>query len=65
MINCIVWVVLAVVIAGVLVWGMQALPLDPTVKQIGKVAIIIIFVIMLAYVVMSCLGLHAGALPHP
>ena len=58
MLSCIVWLVLVIVIAGVLVWALGALPLDATIKQIGKVAIIVVFVLMLVLTVLQCLGLH-------
>lgn len=60
MLSCIVWLILVIVIAGVLVWALGALPLDATIKQIGRVAIIVVFVIMLVLTVLNCLGLHAG-----
>jgi len=63
MITCIVWIILAIVIAGVLVWALGALPLDPTIKQIGKVVIIVLFVVMLVIVMMNCLGLSTGGFP--
>ena len=63
MLTCILWIVLAVIVAGVLVWAMKALPLDPTIQQIGKVAIVVIFVIALVLVVMNCLGVSVGHSP--
>ena len=55
---------LIIVIAGVLVWALGALPLDATVQQIGKVCIIVVFVITLVMAMLSCLGLWHGA-PFP
>lgn len=60
MLTCIVWIILAVVIAGVLVWAMQSLPLDPTIQSIGKVAIVVLFVVFLVVIVMNCLGVGVG-----
>ena len=67
MLACVVWLVLVIVIAGVLVWALGALPLDATIKQIGRVAIIVLFVIMLVLAVLQCLGLQAPfpMLHHP
>ena len=64
MLTCLVWFVLIIVIAGVLVWALSALPLDATIQQIGRVAIIVVFVITLVVVMLNCLGLWHGA-PFP
>ena len=63
MLACIVWLVLVIVIASVLVWALSALPLDATIKQIGRVAIIVIFVLMLVLTVLQCLGLQPASWP--
>jgi hypothetical protein len=63
LISCLVWVVVMVVIAGVLVWALKSLPLDATIQVIGKVAIVVIFVIALLYVILACIG-H-GVVPYP
>lgn len=60
MLSCIVWLLFIIVIAGVLVWALESLPLDATIKQIGKVALVVISVIMLVLLVMQCLRLHPG-----
>lgn len=57
--NCIFLILLIVIVAGVLVWALNALPLDATIKAVGRVAVIVIFVIWLAYTVMGCLGVAA------
>lgn len=57
--TCIVWIMLIVVLAGVLVWALNALPLDATIKQIGRVAVIVLFVLMLVLTMLNCLGLRA------
>lgn len=63
MLACIIWVVVVVIVAGVLVWALSQLPLDPAIKGIGRVAIVVIFVIALLYTVLSCLGMHVPPLP--
>lgn len=57
MLTCLIWIILCIVIAGVLVWAIGALPLDPTIQQIGKVIIIVLFVIMIVMAMLNCLGL--------
>ena len=66
MLTCLIWFVLLIVIAGVIVWAMGALPLDPTIQQIGRVCVIVFFVIMMVIILLNCLGLwHGGGLPGP
>ena len=64
MLTCLIWIVLCIVIAGVLVWAIGALPLDATIQQIGKVVIIVLFVIMIVISMLNCLGLmHMSGWP--
>ncbi len=63
--SCIVWLVLIIVIAGVLVWAIGALPLDATIAQIGRVAVIVCFVILLVVATLNCLALWHGAMWPP
>ena len=60
MLSCLMWIVMMIVIAGVLVWALGALPLDPTIKAVGRVVLIVLFVIMLVYIMVGCLGLSHG-----
>jgi len=62
MITCLIWIVVLVVIVGVLVWAMKSLPIDPTIQQIGKVCVVVIFVIAMIYIVLNCVG-FAGHTP--
>lgn len=57
MLTCLIWFVLLIVIAGVIVWALGALPLDPTIQQIGRVVIIVAFVILMVVALLNCLGL--------
>ena len=64
MLTCLIWLVIAIVIAGVLVWAIDALPLDPTIKSVGRVIIIVMFVILVLVAMMNCLGLlHMSGWP--
>ncbi len=68
MLTCLIWFLLLIVIAGVLVWALGALPLDPTIQSIGRVVLIVFFVILMVVVLLNCLGLWHGAglgLPSP
>jgi hypothetical protein len=55
----IVRAVVGLIIAGVLLWGAMQLPLDPTIKVIIRVVVIIALVFWL----LSAFGLWHGALP--
>lgn len=64
MLTCLIWLVIAIVIAGVLVWAIDALPLDATIKSVGRVIIIVMFVILVLVAMMNCLGLlHMSGWP--
>lgn len=55
-----IWIIVAVLIAGVLVWGLDQLPaIDPTFKQVAKVIIIVVVVIWSIVLIVGMLG--AGA----
>lgn len=54
-------IVLMLLVVGVLLWGLSAIPvIDPTVKQFIRVAIIVVVAIWLIYILASVLG---GASP--
>lgn len=65
MLTCLIWIILAVIIAGVLVWALTQLPLDATIVSIGRVVIIVLFVIVVIVLVMNCLGVSTGFPHHP
>jgi predicted small integral membrane protein len=57
LIQCVVWIIALVVIVGVLVWALKSWPgLDDAVRQMGRIAIIVLFAIALLYIVLDCLG---------
>lgn len=52
------WIIATVIIAGVLLWALNAFPaIDPTMKQIARVLIILVVVIMVLYFLF---GMFAG-----
>lgn len=55
MLGCIGWIVGMVIVAGVILWGLNALPIDQTIKNIGRVAIIVLFVVWLVSTMIGCL----------
>ena len=64
LIQCVLYVVLLVVIAGVLVWALKAWPgFDDAIRQIGRIVIIVLFVVAMVLVLMNCLGLHGATWP--
>ncbi len=53
------WMLAAVLIAGVLVWALDALPgIDPAFKQVARV---IIIAVLMIYVILLLFGWLAGA----
>lgn len=56
-----IWVIAALLIVGVLLWGLNQLPgIDPTLKTIIRVIIIVILLIWLIYFIA---GMAAGLPP--
>jgi hypothetical protein len=54
-------IVLMLLVVGVLLWGLNAIPaIDPTIKQFIKVAIIVVVAIWLIYVLAAVLGGGVG-----
>lgn len=52
------WIIVVILIAGVLVWGLDSLPaIDPTFKQVAKIIIIVIVVIWAILIIASIFGL--------
>jgi len=56
--DALIYLVAAIVICGVLLWGMEQLPMDATLKQVARVLVIVILVIYAVYVVLGMVG-HA------
>jgi len=62
MLATLIYLVAGIIIAGVLLWGLQNLPaVDATLKQIARIIIIVVLVIWAVYVLV---GLLQG-LPFP
>jgi hypothetical protein len=56
---CFVWFVLIIVIAGVIIWGLGAVPnLDADLKAWGRIILIVFTVIILILTLAGCLGFH-------
>lgn len=56
---CFVWIILIIVVAGVLIWGLTAAPnLDADLKAWGKIILIVFTVIVLVIMLANCLGFH-------
>lgn len=50
-------IVIALLIVGVVLWAVQALPgIDPTIKQIIRVVVIVFVVIYMLYLLMGAFG---------
>lgn len=56
MIHQVLSIVLAVVIVGVLIWALDHLPIDATVKQIARVILIVVLVIWAALILFQMVG---------
>jgi hypothetical protein len=55
-IAALIQIVAVVIVAGVLVWGLEQFPIDATFKQVAKVVIIVVVVIWVVLVLVSLLG---------
>jgi len=54
MLLLLVYIVASIVIAGVVLWGLQAMPaIDPTLKQIAKIVIVVVLVIWIVFVLVA------------
>ena len=54
---CFVWFVLIIVIAGVIIWGLGAVPnIDADLKAWGRIILIVFTVIALVLTLAGCLG---------
>jgi len=54
MLLLLVYIVASIVVAGVVLWGLQALPaLDPTLKQVARIVIIVVLVVWVVVVLVT------------
>lgn len=61
MIGALITIVVALLIAGVLVWAIDAMPaIDPTFKQVAKIIIIVVVVIIVILMIASLFGYGPG-----
>lgn len=57
-------IILVLLVVGVLLWGLSAIPaIDPTIKQFIRVAIIVVVAIWLIYILAGVLGSGISGLP--
>ena len=49
----VLWILAALAIAGVLLWGVEQLPIDAVIKTIIRVVVIVILVIWVIYAIMG------------
>lgn len=49
-------IIFAIVVIGVILWGVEQLPMDPTFKAVVRVLCIVIMVIWVAYAILSMAG---------
>ena len=55
------WIIAVILVAGVLLWGFNSLPgIDPALKQIARVLVIVVVLIMVLYFLF---GMFAGGAP--
>ena len=53
--------ILALVIVGIVLWGVEQLPMDPTIKTVVRVVVIVLVVIWVARVILGG-GVFSGPL---
>lgn len=58
-------IVLVIVVAGVFLWGLTQLPVDPTLANVARVVIIVAVVIICAYEVYALVAGPVAALDIP
>jgi uncharacterized membrane protein YwzB len=54
--DVLIQVVLALVIVGIVLWGLSQLPIDPAIAKFIRVAIIVFVAIWLVYILAGLLG---------
>jgi heme A synthase len=56
MLNLLFTVVLVVVVVGLLIWALDRVPIDPTLRQWARVVLIVIAALWLIYLVAGAAG---------
>ena len=56
MLGLLIQVIVALVVVGIVLWGITQLPIDPTIQKYIRVVIIVIVAIWLVYVVAGMAG---------
>jgi len=57
MLHSVIQLVAAIVILGVVVWGMDQLPIDDTFKRVAKVVAIVALVIWVVVILIGMVGI--------
>lgn len=57
-------IIFAIIVLGVILWGVEQLPMDATFKQVVRVLCIVVMVVWVAYAILGLLGgvSHGGGL---
>lgn len=62
MLAALIVIVLVALIVGVILWGLSQLPwLDPNIKQLIRVVVVVVFAIWVILRIASMFGLHVPA----
>lgn len=61
MLGTILLIILVLIIAGVILWGLQHFPVDPTLFQIIRVLVIVVCVIVVAILIYDLITGALGA----
>ena len=56
MLAPLIQLIVAIVIVGAILWGINELPLDPTLKNVARVILIVLLVIFAVYTIAGMLG---------
>ena len=57
-----VQIIVALVVVGIVLWGLTQFPIDPTIAKLIKVLVIVVVAIWVCYVL---LGMAGGGYSHP
>ena len=63
MLGVLIQLLIVLLIVGVILWGIQQFPIDPTIQRMVKVVIIVAVAIYLIYLLASVLGGLPAELP--
>jgi len=55
MILPLIYILAAIVIAGVIVWGLMQMPMDPVFKNVARVLVVVVLVVYVVLVLINLL----------